>query len=280
MALPLYNELPLIADLEEEEQDTQMTSSETLQPKPGVRHLPLEGAYNIRDLGGYTTTDGRTTRWGQYLRSDTLANLPEESASALVEYGIRNIIDLRRSTEVQFKPSPFIGCEAVNYYHQNMSGDIPLEGRAALLEIEDQAERRGRVYCQILDQRKHILHQIFSILAQPDGLPTLGHCNAGKDRAGIVAAFVLTISGVPRQTIIDDYALTAKYLDHRYYAENPDVNPEEYTWKDYQDLACDPRSMEFTLDYVDANYGSVGDYLRHVGITDAQINSIKAGMVQ
>ena len=66
MALPLYNELPLIADLEEEEQDTQMTSSETLQPKPGVRHLPLEGAYNIRDLGGYTTTDGRTTRWGQY----------------------------------------------------------------------------------------------------------------------------------------------------------------------------------------------------------------------
>ena len=57
MALPLYNELPLIADLEEEEQDTQMTSSETLQPKPGVRHLPLEGAYNIRDLGGYTTTD-------------------------------------------------------------------------------------------------------------------------------------------------------------------------------------------------------------------------------
>ena len=257
-----------------------MTSSETLRPKPGIRHLPLEGAYNIRDLGGYTTVDGQTTRWGQYLRSDTLANLPQESANALVEYGIRNIIDLRRSTELQFKPSPFIGCEAVTYYHQNMSGDIPLAGRAALLEIEDQAERRGRVYCQILDQRKHILHQIFSIIAQPDGLPLLAHCNAGKDRAGIVAAFVLAISGVPRDTIVEDYALTAKYLVHRYYDQNPDVDPEQYTWKDYQDLVCDPRSMELMLDYVDANYGTVDGYLRDIGITDKQINSIKAVMVE
>ena len=257
-----------------------MTSSETLDPKSGVRHLPLEGAYNIRDLGGYKTSEGRTTRWGQYLRSDTLANLTQESANALVEYGIRNIIDLRRSTELQFNPSPFIGSEAVTYYHQNMSGDVPLDGRSALLEIEDQAERRGRVYCQILDQRKHILHQIFSIIAQPDGLPLLAHCNAGKDRAGIVAAFVLAISGVPRDTIVEDYALTAKYLVHRYYDQNPDVDPEQYTWKDYQDLACDPRSMELMLDYVDANYGTVDGYLWDIGITDKQINSIKAVMVE
>ena len=58
------------------------------------------------------------------------------------------------------------------------------------------------------------------------------------------------------------------------------MDPEHYTWKDYQDLACDPRSMELMLDYVDANYGTVDGYLRDIGITDKQINSIKAVMVE
>lgn len=257
-----------------------MTSPDTRYLTPGTRHLPLEGAYNIRDLGGYETVDGRTTRWGQYLRSDTLANLPQASVDALVAYGIRNIIDLRRSTELQLKPSPFIGSEAVTYYHQNMSGDVPLEGTPGIPEIEEQTERRGEVYCQILDQRKHILHQIFSILAQPDGLPALAHCNAGKDRAGIVAAFVLDIAGVPRETIVDDYALTAKYNVVRYVEDNPDLSPDEYTWKDYQDMACDPRSMELMLDYLDTKYGGVQGYLRDVGITDEQMNSIRETMVE
>jgi protein-tyrosine phosphatase len=257
-----------------------MTSPDTRYLTPGTRHLPLEGAYNIRDLGGYETVDGRTTNWGKYLRSDTLANLPQASADALVAYGIRNIIDLRRSTELQFKPSPFIGSEAVTYYHQNMSGDVPLERSRELAGIEEQAERRGEIYCQILDQRKHILHQIFSILAQPDGLPALAHCNAGKDRAGIVAAFVLNIAGVPRETIVDDYALTAKYNVVRYVQDNPDLAANGYTWKDYQDMACDPRSMQLTLDFLDTNYGGVQGYLRDVGIADEQMNSIKEAMVE
>ena len=257
-----------------------MPSPDTRHLTPGTRHLPLEGAYNIRDLGGYETVDGRTTKWGKYLRADTLANLPQASADALVEYGIRNIIDLRRSTELQFKPSPFIGSEALKYYHQNMSGDVPLQFSLELPGIEEQAARRGGVYCQILDQRKHILHQIFSILAQPDGLPALAHCNAGKDRAGIVAAFVLDIAGVPRETIVEDYVLTAKYNVVRYVQDNPDLSPDEYTWKDYQDMACDPRSMELTLDYLDTNYGGVQGYLMTVGITDEQMNSIREAMVE
>ena len=180
-----------------------------------TRALDVEGAYNVRDLGGYKTQDGRTTRWGRYLRADTLANVTPGGVETLLEYGVRNIIDLRRSSDLQFRPSPFIGNESVTYYHQNMSGDVGLAHREVLDGIEDQAERRGRGYCSILDQRKHILHQIFSILAQPDGLPVLVHCNAGKDRAGIAAAFVLDICGVPRETIIEDYGLTARYLVRR-----------------------------------------------------------------
>ena len=142
------------------------------KPTEHTRVLNVEGAYNVRDLGGYETCDGRTTRWGRYLRADTLANVTPGGVETLLEYGVRNIIDLRRSSDLQFRPSPFIGNESVTYYHQNMSGDVGLAHREVLDGIEDQAERRGRSYCSILDQRKHILHQIFSLLAMPDGPPS------------------------------------------------------------------------------------------------------------
>jgi protein-tyrosine phosphatase len=244
------------------------------------RHLNLEGTMNVRDLGGYETSDGRTTRWGKYLRADTLMNLTSAGVQTLVDYGVRNIIDLRRSNDLQFRPSPFIGNEAVTYWHQNMSGDMALEGREVIDGVEDQAERRGMVYCFILEQRKHILHQIFSILASPDGLPVLVHCNAGKDRAGISAAFVLSICGVPRETIIDDYGLTARYLVRKYYENNPDVSPDDYTWLDYRRDVCPPKTMDVTLDLLDAKYGGVKGYLRDTGITDDQLTAIKEAMTE
>ena len=250
------------------------------KPTEHSRALEVEGAYNVRDLGGYPTGDGRTTRWGKYLRADTLANVTPGGVDTLLEYGVRNIIDLRRSSDIQLRPSPFIGNESVTYYHQNMSGDVALQRREELEGIEDAAERRGRSYVAILEQRKHILHQIFSILAMPDGLPALVHCNAGKDRAGISAAFMLDICGVPRETIIDDYGLTARYLVRRHYAQNPDVSPEEYTWIDYQEDVCPPQSMGVTLDLLDAKYGGVQGYLRDTGITDDQLSAIREAMTE
>jgi protein-tyrosine phosphatase len=242
------------------------------------RHLPLEGNHNTRDLGGYSTVDGRVTNWGKYLRSDILSNLSLASRDTLIDYGVRNVIDLRRSAELQFKPSVFIGCEAVAYYHQNMTGDLALEGAEKLLEIEDQAERRGRRYCLILEQRKQIVKQVMSILALEDGLPAIVHCNAGKDRAGIVAALVLDISGVPRETIVEDYILTARHLIMRYREQNPGVPPEEYTWKDLQDEACHPATMELTLDFLDERYGGIAGYLNEVGVTDEQLEAIRSSM--
>ena len=249
-------------------------------PNEHNRVLDVEGAYNVRDIGGYQTRDGRTSRWGRYLRSDSLANLTPAGVQTLVDYGVRNIIDLRRSNDLQFNPIPFIGSEAVTYYHQNMAGDVPLQNRETLDGIDDLAERRGRGYCSILEQRKHILHQIFSILSGSDGLPALVHCNAGKDRAGISAAFVLSICGVPRETIIGDYGLTARYLVRRYYENNPDINPDEYTWQHFQNDACHPHSMRITLDYLDANYGGVEGYLRDTGITEEQLAAIREAMIE
>jgi len=246
---------------------------------PGSRrHIPLDGAFNARDLGGYETADGRTTNWGKYVRCDTLANLTTASRDALIDYGVRNVIDLRRSSDLQHKPSAFIGCDAVTYYHQNMAGDMVLDGEEKREEIDDHAQRRGFTYCLILEQHKYVLRQIFSILARGDSLPAIVHCNAGKDRAGICAAFVLDICGVPRETIVADYALTARFNIVRYFLQHPEVSPDDYSWQEHQAASCNPATMGYTLDFLDERYGGIQGYLRDTGITDTQLDAIRTAM--
>ena len=63
--------------------------------EPRERLLPLVGAYNFRDLGGYPTNDGRVTRWGKLFRSDTLHELTEADLKVLRDVGLATIIDLR-----------------------------------------------------------------------------------------------------------------------------------------------------------------------------------------
>ena len=41
------------------------------------RPLAVEGAFNVRDLGGYPTASGKRTKQGVFLRSDSLHNLTE-----------------------------------------------------------------------------------------------------------------------------------------------------------------------------------------------------------
>jgi hypothetical protein len=63
------------------------------------RHLDWEGCCNARDLGGLSTTDGRTTRWGAVARSERLDELTAAGWSALEAHGIRTIVDLRNHDE-------------------------------------------------------------------------------------------------------------------------------------------------------------------------------------
>jgi len=59
------------------------------------RHVPLETAHNFRDLGGYPTSDGRTTRWGVAYRSDALYSLNQADWARLQARNVRHVIDLR-----------------------------------------------------------------------------------------------------------------------------------------------------------------------------------------
>ena len=248
-------------------------------PQPS-RHLDLEGSTNVRDLGGYPTVDGRRTRWGVFLRSATTHRLTPESQQALLEYGIRTVIDLRRATELQEQPSSLAGLDGITYHHQDLIGDDPLAAEPDNVGTGVEA-RMLAIYGKWLDRRQAQFRETLATLARPGALPALYHCAGGKDRTGLVSALILGLARVPADVMAEDYALSARYLIDRYFEEqaSPDLSPDAYSWEDYRRDFCPPEAMLMVLRHIDERYGGPEGYAQTIGLSQDEIDSLRAAIV-
>ena len=242
------------------------------------RWLDVPGAYNVRDLGGYRTADGRTTRWRAFLRADSLHNLSESTKNGLIEYGVRTVIDLRRTNETVETPNGLAGMEGVEYLHMNMIGDTNPPGYDAPPPGEwSTAAWTSNIYRVLLDQRQGVISESLVTLANSKGHTAIYHCAAGTDRTGIISALLLGLAGVPDNTIVDDYALSAHGLRRRYLAEGiPEfLAGKDFTQEEPPEILAPPLAMERTLQHLSDKYGGIESYVRHIGLTDAQIIDIR-----
>jgi protein-tyrosine phosphatase len=239
------------------------------------RHLHLEGTYNLRDMGGYPTLDGRAIRWRTFFRSDSLHRLPPAAQTTLIGYGVRTVLDLRRSDEVQVAPNVFTGSPAMAYHHVSLLMDTPQSRRQAPRPLTD-------TYRVILDQRQEQLRQVLATLAAPGGLPAVVHCTAGKDRTGLIVALVLGLAGVSAATIVEDYALSAQYLVGTYLEEarqRAEKNGVSWEWFQHQ-VSCPPEFMHTTLQYLDERYGGIAAYVHAIGLSDTQCIRLQEALVE
>jgi protein-tyrosine phosphatase len=166
------------------------------------RRIPLDGLYNLREVGGYPTADGGTVRWRTLFRSDALHRLDEPGTAAIAALGLRTIVDLRTQMEVDGAPSALDGVTARTAHISLLIGDL----QALPLELDG-------VYRYIIDACGKTVGEAIKLLCAPDAFPALVHCSAGKDRTGIVIALVLALLGVPDELIGADYSLSSVYLE-------------------------------------------------------------------
>jgi len=243
-----------------------MPRSPTSEPD---RHLPLPGTYNVRDIGGYRTHDSRTIQWRTLWRADSLHRLPPEAQVTLLDYGVRTVIDLRRSDELQAAPNVFAASSAVTYCHLSLQVDAPLVPGTSPLLVD--------TYCRMLDERQEQIRETLQVLVAPGGLPALVHCTAGKDRTGLIAALVLGLAGVPEDTIVEDYALSSRYLVGPFLEEaRQRALRRGYTWEQYAPLVrCAPEFMYATLQYLKQRYGSIEAYARTIGLEQEHITRFR-----
>ena len=242
------------------------------------RWLDVPGAYNVRDLGGYRTADGKTTSYRAFLRADGLHDLPESSKTVLFDYGVRTVIDLRRTHETVEAPNALANVEGVKYLHLNMIGDTNPPGYIPPPPDEwTTPEATAEIYRVLLDRRQEVISETLVTLANSRGHTAIYHCAAGTDRTGIISALLLGLADVPNETIIADYALSAHGLRIKLLAEGiPDsLAHVDFSLEEPPELLAPPYSMERTLQHLNDQYGGIESFVRHIGLTDAQITDIR-----
>jgi protein-tyrosine phosphatase len=172
------------------------------------RALAWQGVYNARDLGGLPTVDGRLTRRGAVVRSDSLERLEARGWEELEAYGIRTVVDLRNESELGADASPRPdSIETVN---------IPLDVTEDR-EFWDVWES-GPQFATPLYYRPHLERfpersaaVLRAIATAPPG-GVVFHCAGGRDRAGQTAMLVLALVGARPEAIAADYALSDERL--------------------------------------------------------------------
>ena len=232
------------------------------------RHLELPGCLNLRELGGYTTSEGKQIKWRTLLRSDSLHSLPESSQKKLLDYGVKTIIDLRTPMEVNSQKYPFRHSLEIEYFN------LPLvEDRKKLESIKQKTLFEHN--CFFLEQCSSAIKEILEIIASSQ-TAVLIHCAAGKDRTGIIIALLLALANVSVETIAKDYELSDFYLEFMYKKIRPEARKQGFTHL----LNSDPQTIIDTFALLDRNYSGIDEYLANIGISSVKRNSLKTMLVK
>lgn len=260
-----------------------------------VRLLPLEGGRNFRDLGGYETANGQHVKWGRLFRSGTMTRLTDEDYDYLASIGISTVLDLRTSQERTAEPTNWLAgdIDYVTFADPAEDDANPLSVVFASPDVtpEDVRSTMTSLYAGILDQQKPAYRALFRDLSDED-TPLAFNCSAGKDRTGVGAALILSALGVPRETVVSDYALSEQLVDYSaefQLSENAaaeDDGPYAYLRQLPSELVAplmrsDPAYIEFVLDHIDAEYGSVENYIiNELGVDEIRLQKIRQSLLE
>jgi len=249
-----------------------------LPPEP--RDLVWDGCLNVRDLGGLDTANGGRTRYGAVVRADDVHQLSEEGWRALVAHGIRTVLDLRGDHEREDDPPAELPVEVVHVPFMEASEaeweEIAEEIEAAAVAAPDVASSTRDVYLIFLERFKANVAAAVRALAQaPEGGIVI-HCVGGKDRTGLLVAFLLHLAGVDDREVAADYALSEERLLSRHQAWFEAAESDEELAR-LQRIARTPAaSMEGVFAELERRYGGVEGYLRAAGVSDEGLALVRA----
>jgi protein-tyrosine phosphatase len=240
-----------------------------------TRLIELEGAVNFRDLGGYATLDGQRTRWRVLFRADGLGELTEPDLAVLRQLGVRTVVDLRSGHEVE--QSRFdVEAHPVTFHHFPFIKSLPQPD-----EFDQAPGFLGTQYTEMLDLATPQIVGALTALAAPEARPAVFHCTAGKDRTGLLSALVLSLLGVPEETVVADYALSGaamarlreklkvKYPDGTLFIDDSDAI-----------FSADPAHMVALFAHLRRRYGTVADYAAEVGVPADVIARLREALLE
>jgi protein tyrosine/serine phosphatase len=260
-----------------------------MSTQPPPQWIELEGAANVRDVGGLPTVDGRTTRSGVLLRSANLQTLTANDVRRLrEEVHLTAVLDMRTPREREAEgPTPLT--DLVDHHHltllpqldvdkadEEIDAAVPLDrGRH---NKDDRNDMTGHYVGYVEDGRDNLATAL-RLIAEARG-PVLVHCAAGKDRTGTVVALALSLAGVTRDAVVADYVATDERMEdvHASLMRSALYNK---SLKDVpvDDLRPKAESMARFLEHVDRAYGGPHGLAMSLGVDEETVAKLVLRLV-
>ncbi|MET9678607.1 tyrosine-protein phosphatase [Streptomyces sp. NPDC006482] len=242
-----------------------------------IRQVPLQGAVNVRDLGGYRTYDGGLVRHGLAYRGDHLGKLTDADVATLAGLGLGTVVDLRIPLEVGYDGADRLPAGTVPVARpitdNGLFGQLlaAIGSRDPVRQEEMLGGGRAAAFMSAVYRtfvtdpaNRAAFAATLRDLADPGRGPLLLHCTSGKDRTGWSGYLLLTLLGVPTAAARADYLASNTFraaydarvregLRQGGLMQNPDlIVPLQEVRPAYLDSA---------LDQVRVSYGSLFRYV-------------------
>jgi protein-tyrosine phosphatase len=203
---------------------TATVHNSTIDAKPG-QSFGIASVPNLRDLGGYKTKSGATVEKGLVYRSNQLSGISRDDMKKLSKLGLKETFDLRTWAERSARPDELPS--GTRFVWVDVLADSPQAGPAQLEKLMQDPKKAnaelggGKVEALFqasyrefvsLPSAKTEFRNLFVALGDKSQLPALFHCTTGKDRTGWAAAALLTLLGVPKDKVYEDYLRSNDYI--------------------------------------------------------------------
>lgn len=259
------------------------------------RTLGLTGVSNARQLGGYFGAEGRKVKNTVLLRSGSLYGASEEELERLTkEYGLTVIIDLRTEQEIKEKPDPIP--EGVVYHAIPVMGEdstrqlgiveiyraYPKDPGKAYIEMLRRGALSENMYTGFFDSEQSMkaYRRFFDVLLSHEQGAVLWHCTGGKDRTGLATVMVLSLLGVDRETILEDFARINQDQQKRISVIVEAAKPYAANAAELEQVAAlvgvSVPYMEKVFERAEAECGSMIAFVKQkVGVTEEEVQILR-----
>jgi hypothetical protein len=231
-----------------------------------VTDLAWDGCVNVRDVGGI-------------VRADNIGLLSDAGWQALVDHGVRRVVDLRFPQEIaEDVPRDDVPVDVVRI---SLLGDTHTpewqdEFNAVMDSAQTAEEYLAWCYLEFLERYRERFVLAFEAIADAPEGPVVVHCMGGKDRTGLVVALALRLAGESIDEIAVDYARSEANLAGRHVAwVDAADDPAERRRRELL-LPTPAGAMRSVLGELERRYGSVAEYLRGGGLSEAAAERLRA----
>ena len=263
-----------------------------------ARHVDLEGQPNFRDLGGYRAADGRTVKWGQVFRSGELGHLTDADVERLDELGLRTVVNFLLPEEIEED-----GPDRLPSGTRSVLAPMTSEDAARLTQMARYAVRSAdfdalpptinpEIHQMLVEDGAEEYALLLRTMLDPKNRPIAFHCSHGIHRTGTGSAILLSLLGVPWETIREDYLLS-----NTCRAEEIEASLESARKRTAERLQVAPESVDlanarafYVLEgnYIDGSlqrvvetYGSMENYAKEaLGLTDDEITRLRTELLE